>query len=63
MLGSKEKEMIWVENTIRRFKDGYNYLGRYPEKVLDFFDKHMKSAVASERSIGARAAEAPRVRA
>ena len=34
--------MIWVENTTRRFKDGYNYFGRYPEKILAFFDKHMK---------------------
>ena len=29
------------EGTTRRFKDGYNYLGRYPEKVIAFFDKHM----------------------
>jgi hypothetical protein len=42
MLGSKEKDMIWVENTTRRFKDGYNYFGRYPEKVLAFFEKYMK---------------------
>jgi hypothetical protein len=41
--------MIWVENTTRRFKDGYNYFGRYPGKVLAFFDKHMKSA--SERTV------------
>jgi len=41
LLGSKEKEMIWVENTTRRFKNGYNYFGRYPEKVLAFFDKQM----------------------
>jgi hypothetical protein len=44
MLGTKEMEMIWVENTTRRFKDGYNYFGRYPEKVLAFFYKHMGSA-------------------
>jgi hypothetical protein len=42
MLGTKEKEMIWVENTTRRFKDGYNYFGRYPEKVLAFFQRYMK---------------------
>jgi hypothetical protein len=41
MLGTKEKKMIWVDNTTRRFKDGYNYFGRYPEKVLAFFDKHI----------------------
>jgi len=51
MLATKEKEMIRVENTTRRFKDGYNYFGRYPEKVLAFFEKHMKSA--SKRTIGA----------
>lgn len=42
LLASHEKETIRVENTTRRFKDGYNYFGRYPEKVLAFFDKHMK---------------------
>jgi hypothetical protein len=42
MLATKEKEMIWVENTTRRFRDGYNYFGRYPEKVLPFFEKYMK---------------------
>lgn len=40
MLAAKEKEMIWVQNTTRRFKDGYNYFGRYPEKVLSFFPAH-----------------------
>ncbi|ULA62970.1 MAG: Alpha/beta hydrolase [Nitrospira sp.] len=42
MLGSKEKEMIWVEDTTHRFRDGYNYFGRHPEKILAFFAKHMK---------------------
>jgi len=42
LLGSKEKEMIWVENSTRRFKDGYNYFARYPEKVLAFFERYMK---------------------
>ena len=53
MLGTKDKEMIWVENTTRRFKDGYNYFGRYPEKVLAFFDRHMKSASEREKTMGA----------
>ena len=39
LLGSKEKELFWIEGTTRRFKDGYNYFGRHPEKVLAFFDK------------------------
>lgn len=42
LLGSKEKELFWVEDTTGRFKDGYNYFGRYPEKILAFFDAHMK---------------------
>ena len=42
LLGSKEKELVWIEGTTKRFKDGYNYFGRHPEKVLAFFDKHMK---------------------
>jgi hypothetical protein len=42
LLGSKEKELFWIEGTTRRFKDGYNYFGRHPEKVIAFFDKHMK---------------------
>ena len=42
LLGSKEKELLWIENTTRRFKDGYNYFGRYPEKIIPFIDKHMK---------------------
>lgn len=42
LLGSTEKELIWIEGTTRRFKDGYNYFGRHPEKIIAFFDKHMK---------------------
>lgn len=42
LLGSKEKELLWIEGTTRRFKDGYNYFGRYPEKIIGFFDKYMK---------------------
>ena len=42
LLGSNEKELFWIENTKKRFKDGYNYFGRHPEKVLSFFEKHMR---------------------
>jgi pimeloyl-ACP methyl ester carboxylesterase len=42
LLGSKEKELYWIEGTTRRFKDGYNYFGREPERILAFFDKHMR---------------------
>ena len=42
LLGSKEKDLFWIEGTKKRFRDGYNYFGRHPEKVIAFFDKHMK---------------------
>ncbi len=41
MLGSTEKELFWIEGTTRRF-DGYNYFGNHPEKMIAFFDKHLK---------------------
>lgn len=39
--GSTEKELLWIESTPHRFKDGYNYFGRYPEKIIPFIDKYM----------------------
>jgi hypothetical protein len=42
--------MIWVENTTHRFRDGYNYFGRYPEKILAFFDKNMKQAADRKKT-------------
>ncbi|MEE3609067.1 alpha/beta hydrolase family protein [Avibacterium paragallinarum] len=41
LLGAKEKELLWIENTPYRFKDGYNYFGRYPEKILAFINRYM----------------------
>lgn len=41
LLGSKEKELLWIKDTPYRFKDGYNYFGRYPEKIIEFIDKYM----------------------
>lgn len=38
---SDDKELFWIENTTHRFRDGYNYFGRTPEKVLSFLNKHM----------------------
>lgn len=49
LLGSTEKELLWIEGTKKRFKDGYNYFGRYPEKIIPFFDKYMKSEAAALR--------------
>ena len=41
LVSSTEKELHWIENTPYRFKDGYNYFGRTPEKVLGFLAAHM----------------------
>ncbi|MBA0429727.1 MULTISPECIES: alpha/beta hydrolase [Stenotrophomonas] len=42
LIGSAEKQLIWIDGTSRRFKDGYNWFGRHPELVLQFLDKHMR---------------------
>lgn len=42
LLGTAEKELFWIEGTTKRFKDGYNWFGRQPERVLAFLDKYMK---------------------
>ena len=47
-LGSDDKEMVWIEDTTRRFRDGYNWFGRNPEKVLSFFAKHFAEARVAE---------------
>lgn len=47
LLGSTEKELLWIEGTKKRFRDGYNYFGRYPEKIIPFFDKYMKPEAAA----------------
>jgi len=41
LLGSTEKELLWIESTPYRFKDGYNYFGRHPGKIIPFIDKYM----------------------
>ena len=42
LLGTEDKELFWIEGTTDRFKDGYNYFGRHPEKIIAFLDEHMK---------------------
>ncbi|MEZ6065613.1 MAG: hypothetical protein R3B90_07845 [Planctomycetaceae bacterium] len=42
LLAGKERELIWIEDTTRRFKDGYNWFGRSPEKVIGFLDQCTK---------------------
>ncbi|EJA7338845.1 TPA: alpha/beta hydrolase [Vibrio parahaemolyticus] len=41
LIGSDDKELIWIEGTNERFKDGYNWFGRQPQTVIRFLDKHM----------------------
>jgi hypothetical protein len=42
LLGSKKRELYWIEGTTRRFEDGYNWFGRHPDKVLAFLDEQTK---------------------
>jgi hypothetical protein len=42
LISSTDKELFWIENTTRRFRDGYNHFGRHPERIIAFFDGHMK---------------------
>ncbi|KAF2021094.1 alpha/beta-hydrolase [Aaosphaeria arxii CBS 175.79] len=39
-LGSKEKKMVWIEDTTRRF-DGYNYFAEHPTEMLEWFGKYV----------------------
>ena len=41
-LGSQEKELYFIEGTTKRFRDGYNWFGREPQRVLDFLAKYMQ---------------------
>jgi len=37
-LGSKEKKLIWIEDSTRRF-DGYNYFAEKPAEMVQWFQK------------------------
>jgi hypothetical protein len=37
---AKDKELLWIEGTTRRF-DGYNYFSEKPRQMLDWFDSHI----------------------
>ncbi len=39
-VGAAEKEMFWIEGSDQRFS-GYNYYGEHPERLVDWFDRHM----------------------
>lgn len=36
----QEKELFWIHGAMRRW-DGYNYFQEEPQRMLDWFDKHM----------------------
>jgi uncharacterized protein (DUF1330 family)/pimeloyl-ACP methyl ester carboxylesterase len=40
-ISAKDKKLFWIEGTDRRF-DGYNYFGKNPKLILEWFDSHMK---------------------
>lgn len=39
-LGAAEKELFWIEGSDQRFY-AYNYFGEHPERLLDWFGRHM----------------------
>ena len=39
-LATDRKELIWIDGTNRRF-DGYNYLPKHREPMLDWFARHI----------------------
>lgn len=46
-LAAEEKELLWIEESNQRFY-AYNHFGRHPERLIDWFDRHM----GSDRSSG-----------
>ncbi|MDA2811928.1 alpha/beta hydrolase [Nocardiopsis sp. RSe5-2] len=40
-LGATEKDMFWIEDETVRWA-GYRYFQRHPQRILDWFDTHMK---------------------
>ncbi|MDA8446455.1 alpha/beta hydrolase family protein [Paracidovorax valerianellae] len=43
LMAAKDKQMFWIEGTDQRF-EGYNYFGRNPKVVLDWFASHINAA-------------------
>jgi uncharacterized protein len=39
-LGSKEKKLIWIGDTTRRF-DGYNYFAQKPAEMVQWFEQYV----------------------
>jgi uncharacterized protein len=40
-IGTEEKSMFWIEDTSSRW-DGYTWFQRHPDRILAWFDKHMR---------------------
>ncbi|MEE1943007.1 alpha/beta hydrolase [Streptomyces sp. TRM 70361] len=40
-IGAKEKDMFWIHDTIARW-DGYLWFQRHPERILEWFENHMR---------------------
>lgn len=34
------KDLLWIEGDLERF-DGYNYFGKHPQKLIDYFKKYL----------------------
>jgi hypothetical protein len=39
-LGAREKKLMWIEESNQRFY-AYNHFGQHPERLLDWFARHM----------------------
>ena len=39
--GSGNKELFWIDESNQRFY-AYNYFGDHPEKLIAWFDQHLK---------------------
>lgn len=47
-LGAEEKELLWIEESNQRFY-AYNHFGQHPERLVGWFDQHMKPTVDSKK--------------
>lgn len=45
-LGSREKELLWIEGSNQRFY-ACDYFGLHPERLVGWFNQHMFDAAAT----------------
>jgi hypothetical protein len=57
-IGAQEKELLWIEESNQRFY-AYNHFGQRPERLVGWFDKHMKGGTKAGAQ-GLKAQVAPR---